>query len=142
MVCSKCFKLHSQCQFAEEELPREPQERLSYSRPPPIAQNQWGGLHSPRGVVDLCPCIKLTIGKRRSTIAYLRTVGVHSTVRPVNGPRCCHECRKCYKDIEIQVKVNPFLRQDGELGADLLLFLDREDASGSFLDRPNRLSLQ
>lgn len=66
----------------------------------------------PSGIVDLCPCIKLTIGRKRAIEAWLQEkedkAQYLGNQRPAAG-FWWHTCRHTYGDIEIQVHIGIFL---------------------------------
>lgn len=117
MLCSQCFKLHPSSQFPEAQLLRDPHERSCCSRWPCTVANGFGRLQSLAGIVDLCPCIKLTAGMRRNLVDHLRMVGVPSkTAHQVKNPGIWHKRRHLYKDVEVRIEIDTFLRQDKNLG--------------------------
>ena len=79
----------------------------------------------PRGIVDLCPCIKLTPGKKRTLLGYLQQRhqeqehrglrGVGTYLPPASGP-WWHECRAVYSTGPVGIKIHPFLLENGGLG--------------------------
>lgn len=114
-LCSCCLKFHPKGQFPEAELRLPPEKRACRSRPPLTAENGWGNWGWPMGIVNLCPCLKLTPGTRQRLRAYVRGAG-GLTANAALAPPWWHQCRKVYGDVEIQVALNPFVCQDGALG--------------------------
>ena len=68
--------------------------------------------HSPRGVIDVCPCHKLTPGKKRRVLTKLRTLE-----QSQDNQRWWHMCRHIYGDITLEIKLG-FISfgEDAELG--------------------------
>lgn len=114
-LCSCCLKFHPKAQFPEAELRLPPEKRACRSRPPLTAEDGWGNRGWPMGIVDLCPCVKLTPGTRQRLRGYLRGAGGLTANAALAAP-WWHQCRKVYGDIEIQVALNPFVCQNGALG--------------------------
>ena len=119
-LCSECFTLHPRQMFTEYQksiVPwlkdyykskgsdfrscRHGRKNLCSERKPSFA---------PSGIVDLCPCIKMTFGKKRQIEARLRE-DVRKTCG--NGRPAAdfwwHECRHIYGDIELGLRIGLFL---------------------------------
>ena len=127
LLCFDCFMLHPRHAFVKPKTPlvswlkscgglldsQSPPRSCRYlSRATP---NQEAGSFSLSGVVDICPCVRLTPAKRDRVHA-LRNLLTQ------NGPygenlRYGHSCLQFYDDIELKINLTPFLyEQDGELG--------------------------
>ena len=117
LLCSECFTLHPKSMFAEFQKSIVPWLKDYYGsccsdfrtcrhwrKVPGVETRET---YSPSGVVDLCPCIKLTIGKKRLIEAWLR-----EKARSNRSPAAdfwWHECRHVYGAIEIDTKIGLFL---------------------------------
>ena len=115
-LCSECFTLHPPKMF------------LSWMMSPLKSCSQFGKASSrtcrgwrqplcsishyasaPTGIVDLCPCIKLTIGKKRQIIARLREgKKFHADGRPA-ADFWWHECRQIYGNVQMELRIGLFL---------------------------------
>jgi hypothetical protein len=66
-------------------------------------------LYYPSGVVDLCPCTKLTMGKKRQIVnRLLENARMDNKVRPA-ADFWWHMCRHVYNDIELKLQIGLFL---------------------------------
>ena len=121
-LCSECFTLHP------------PQMFTSWMVPPLESCSQFGKASSrtcrewrqslcaipryalaPTGIVDLCPCIKLTIGKKRQIVARLREEErVHADGRPA-ADFWWHECRQIYGNVQMELRIGLFLYDGTEV---------------------------
>ena len=123
LLCFDCFKLHPRHAFLKTKTPLVPWLKscggLLELRSPPrscrylsrATPNQEAGF-SPCGIVDLCPCVRLTPAKRDSIHA---TLEIPTQTRP--NLRYGHSCVQVYDDIELQINVTSVIFQkDGELG--------------------------
>lgn len=107
-LCSKCLKLHPRNAFSSRELRRKPDSRTC----------NIGNL---AGIVDLCPCKKLTfrdkldladhIRVRQTTLEALHS---ESTNEPENR-YCWHTCTEQYGPTELKTSLFPELDYDGQL---------------------------
>ena len=79
----------------------------------------------PRGIVELCPCIKLTTSRKRTLLAHLHDRSQEQDNRGLRGmgtcstPKCgpwWHECRAVYSTGVVDTKLHPYLLANGELG--------------------------
>ena len=80
----------------------------------------------PRGIVDLCPCIKLTQGKKSTLVDYLERHkehreqerpclrGIGTCLPPASGP-WWHECRAVFSTGMVYTKIHPYLLEAGGL---------------------------
>lgn len=124
LLCFDCFKLHPRHAFRKPKKLLVPClksfRKLFGVRSPPRScrylsrstQNQQAGSFSLSGIVDICPCARLTPAKRDLVHAEL-------AIRAQNGPnlRYRHSCIQVYDDIELQITLTAILfRKDGELG--------------------------
>ena len=119
-LCSECFTLHPRKMFAQYQKSIVPWLKDYYkSKGSDFRSCRHGRKNlcsqrkisfAPSGIVDLCPCIKLTIGKKRQIEARLRE-GVRKTCS--NGRPAAdfwwHKCRHIYGDIEIELQIGLFL---------------------------------
>lgn len=124
LACSDCFVLHPAQWFGQTEVAVWPLKRSwPQCRPPTLDHLPRSKV--PRGIVDLCPCIKLTQGKKRTLLAYLqqrhqeqehgglRSIGTY--LPPPNGP-WWHECRALCSTGLVDTKLHPYLLENGGLG--------------------------
>lgn len=106
-ACSKCLKLHPRSAFPPRELRRIPEDRTCI-------------LGSLAGVVDLCPCKKLTfhdkvelveiLKLRRRTVAFLV-----SQFGGVNERFCWHSCTENYGSTQLRIEIYPELDVEDRL---------------------------
>lgn len=124
LACSDCFILHPAQWFGQTEVAVWPLKRSwPQCRPPTLDHLPRSKV--PRGIVDLCPCIKLTQGKKRTLLAYLQQRhqeqehpglrGVGACLPPASGP-WWHECRAVYSTGLVGTKLHPYLLENGGLG--------------------------
>lgn len=124
-LCSECFMLHPKCMFAEYEKSIVPWHKEYYrshgsdfrscrqGRKERCVEDRNAWL--PSGIVDLCPCIKITIGRKRLLEAWLREKKARSSAG--DGPAAdfwWHECRHAYGDIDIEARIGLFLYDGAE----------------------------
>ena len=127
LLCFDCFMLHPRHVFVKPKTPlvhwlKSCGGLLDYQSPPRSCRylsrttpNQEGSSFSLSGVVDLCPCVRLTPAKRDCVCAHRDDI-------IQNGPRGRnnhggHSCLQIYDDIELKIKlVSFFYEQDGGLG--------------------------
>ena len=124
-LCAYCFKLHPPQEFAPKELFRK-----SHSRRCRIwAHISW--IKPPLGIVDVCPCIKLTVRDKIKLEKILRNFPgstgergneplvsnnpVTALCPPSGDEFWWHECRQTYGSLELTTKVKPLLGRCGEL---------------------------
>lgn len=107
-ACSKCLKLHPRDAFPPKELKKKPEQRTC-------------SLGEYAGVVDLCPCKKITFRdktdlvdlltvRRRSITALTQQFGDR-----VNQRFCWHSCLSKYGSTELKVELYPELDDDDNL---------------------------
>lgn len=124
LACSDCFVLHPAQWFGQTELAVWPLKRSwPQCRPPELEHLSRNKI--PRGVVELCPCIKLTQSKKRTMLAYLQrrpqaqehrgSRGIGTPFPPASGP-WWHECRAFHSTIVVETKLHPYLLKNGGLG--------------------------
>ncbi|EAW08658.1 uncharacterized protein ACLA_095910 [Aspergillus clavatus NRRL 1] len=107
-ACSKCLKLHPRSAFSSRELRRKPEDRTC----------MLGDL---AGIVDLCPCKKLTfrdkldlielLKVRQKSVAALESqfgTGVHQRF-------CWHSCIENYGSTKLQIEIFPELDDEDQL---------------------------
>lgn len=123
--CSVCSKLHPAHDFLPEELHKRAHRREGTNEAP------RGMDRRPSGVVEVCPCIKLSArGKNKlekNLQIFLGLSGekkdeqlgssnsISGLCPPARDKFWWHECRKTYRDVELTTKVRPSLKPDGEL---------------------------
>lgn len=124
LACSDCFVLHPAQWFGQIEVAVWP---LNFSwpqcRPPNLKHLSRDRVA--RGIVELCPCVKLTPSKKRTLLADLQRRsqeqesrglrGIETCSAPNNGP-WWHECRAVYRTGVVETKIHPYLLVNGELG--------------------------
>ncbi|PYH98864.1 F-box domain protein [Aspergillus ellipticus CBS 707.79] len=108
-ACSKCLKLHPRSSFAPRELRRESEERAC-------------NLGNSAGVVDLCPCKKLTfqdkielaelLRVRRKSIAAL-AMQFGDGVKQQRF--CWHTCTEDYGSTQLKIEIYPDLDDEDQL---------------------------
>ena len=126
--CSDCFVLHPCHAFVRPKMALMPWlksccgGRFGSQSPPRscrylsrAAPDRVAGSLSLSGIVDLCPCVRLTPAKRERVCADRDKI-------TQNGPfgknsRYGHTCLHVYDDIELKINITPFFyKQDGGLG--------------------------
>lgn len=107
-ACSKCLKLHPRDAFHAKELKRK-------------AENRTCNLGEHAGVVDLCPCKKLTFRDKADLVELLKVrrklvaaLAMQSGDR-VNQRFCWHSCTARYGSTELRIELYPELDQDDNL---------------------------
>ena len=114
-LCFDCFNLHS---YTVKHPPlyrlvenvfgrwlthvslsvRRPQPKTwSCSRLPPTERSMWA-FELLAGVVDLCPCIKLTPARKLKLESEVRA-------RPQDFRSCWHECEHRYADVQLRIQI-------------------------------------
>ncbi|KAL8658365.1 MAG: hypothetical protein Q9202_007575 [Teloschistes flavicans] len=118
--CSECLSLHPKHMFAEYERSIAPWLTQYYKAKASEYRSCRHGRRSlcrgrhpafwPSGIVDLCPCIKLTIGQKLQLEAKLAD-HVHYQGRSAHSEAesWSHECRHTYGAIDIAVRIRFFL---------------------------------
>ncbi|KAJ5545427.1 hypothetical protein N7461_007731 [Penicillium sp. DV-2018c] len=107
-LCSKCLKLHPRAAFASKELRRKPENRTC-------------NLGELAGVVDLCPCKKLTFRDKLDLAYHIRVRQVtldalRSEFGDAVGDRYCwHTCTEQYGPTELKTSLFPELNEDNQL---------------------------
>lgn len=128
LLCDDCFILHpvQALQLAEKELPPiQPGQKKKYydnlmnnptaSKPRtcrslvPKTPGQPNGSHSPIGIVDLCPCTKLTPAKRSRLIVPDMLLDNHYDIKDIEHR---HECNNKYGDTALVISHFPFFLED------------------------------
>ncbi|KAJ5663670.1 hypothetical protein N7507_004401 [Penicillium longicatenatum] len=107
-LCSKCLKLHPRSAFSSRELRHKPDDRTC-------------NLGELAGIVDLCPCKKMTyrdklkladdLQVRKTTLDALGTE-YGSTV---SNRYCWHKCTEQYGPTGLTVSLFPELNEEGQL---------------------------
>lgn len=106
--CSGCLKLHPRSAFTSRELKRKPEDRVC-------------NLGELAGVVDLCPCRKLTFQDKMDLIELLKlrqqSIGLLN-VQFGNGVKerfCWHSCTQDYGSTVLNISIYPELDQEDKL---------------------------
>ncbi|KAL3457817.1 cohesin loading factor-domain-containing protein [Aspergillus heterothallicus] len=108
-ACSKCLKLHPRSFFPPRELRRKSDDRTC-------------NLGNLAGVVDLCPCKKITFRDkvelmellkiRRRSVAVLTSQFGHAAARE---RFCWHSCTENYGDTQLKIEIYPELDDEDQL---------------------------
>ncbi|KAJ5475904.1 hypothetical protein N7475_001633 [Penicillium sp. IBT 31633x] len=107
-LCSKCLKLHPRAAFSPRELRRKPENRIC----------NIGDL---AGVVDLCPCKKLTFRDKLDLVDWVRVrqatlKSLQSEFKnAVDNNYCWHTCSEQYGPTELTTSLFPELNADNQL---------------------------
>jgi len=107
-ACSGCLKLHPRSAFTSRELKRKPEDRVC-------------NLGELAGVVDLCPCRKLTYQDKMDLIELLRLRQQSISLLNAqfgNGVRerfCWHSCTQDYGSTVLNISIYPELDQQDKL---------------------------
>ncbi|KAL4780540.1 cohesin loading factor-domain-containing protein [Aspergillus varians] len=106
-ACSKCLKLHPRSAFPPRELRRRPEDRTCI-------------LGSLAGVVDLCPCKKLTFHDKVELIELLKirrnsTALLAMQFGGVEERFCWHSCAESYGSTQLKIEIFPELDDEDEL---------------------------
>ena len=146
LLCFDCFKLHPRHVFGKPKTPLVPWLKscgglFDYQSPPRscrylsrVMPKQEASSFSLSGVVDLCPCVRLTPAKRNRVCAARNAI-------TQNGPRgknnrFGHSCLQFYDDMELKIILTPFFyEQDGGLGFSFQYRLKRPIDSSSVCPR-------
>ncbi|KAI4217786.1 MAG: hypothetical protein LQ349_009028, partial [Xanthoria aureola] len=116
LLCSECFTLHPKRMFAPYRKSIVPWLRHYYEAHDSDFRTcrHWRGLRSrpafsPSGIVELCPCVKMTVGKKRLLEAWLRQKQGRWKKQGPAADFWWHECRHVDGAIEIETKIGLFL---------------------------------
>ncbi|RAH80240.1 hypothetical protein BO86DRAFT_449185 [Aspergillus japonicus CBS 114.51] len=108
-ACSKCLKLHLRSSFPPRELRRKSDDRAC-------------NLGNSAGIVDLCPCKKLTFQDKTDLVQLLKTRqrSVDAlTLQFGSGIQqqrfCWHSCKENYGSTQLEIAIYPELDQDNLL---------------------------
>ncbi|RHZ52647.1 hypothetical protein CDV55_103004 [Aspergillus turcosus] len=107
-ACSKCLKLHPRDAFSSRELRRKPEDRACL-------------LGNFAGIVDLCPCKKLTFRDKFDLVELLkvRQLSVAALQSQFGGSIqqrfCWHSCSKDYGPTQLQIEIFPELDNQDQL---------------------------
>lgn len=107
-ACSRCLKLHPRGAYSARELKRKSEDRIC-------------NLGSMTGIVDLCPCKKLTYRDKLDLIDLLKvrqqTVPMLASQTGPGVPErfCWHSCTENYGSTELKVALYPQLDTDDRL---------------------------
>ncbi|KAJ5826181.1 hypothetical protein N7474_003319 [Penicillium riverlandense] len=107
-LCSKCLKLHPRAAFLPRELRRKPDNRTC----------NVGEL---AGIVDLCPCKKLTFRDKMDLVDHLRVRQVTLAAlnsqfgNSVTDRYCWHSCTEQYGPTELKVALFPEINEENQL---------------------------
>lgn len=108
-ICSRCLKLHPRNTFSLRELQRKPEARKC-------------NLGDLAGIVDLCPCKKLTFRDKLDLVDHLhsrkKSMALMADPFYSNGasePYCWHSCIVDYGSIEIRSDIFPMLDENDGL---------------------------
>jgi len=128
-LCSECFTLHPRQMFAEYEKSAAPWLKDYYKIKASDFRSCRHGrknlcdmpltAYAPSGIVDLCPCVKMTIGKKRRIEARLREDkrSTHGDDRPA-AVFWWHKCRHIYGDIDLELQIGFFLYDEPDPNRD------------------------
>lgn len=107
-ACSKCLKLHPRAAFSARDLRRKAEQRTC-------------DLGELAGIVDLCPCKKLTFQDKMGLVEHLRVrkitlKALQSQFGDKIGDRYCwHSCTEQYGPTELKVALFPELDDEDQL---------------------------
>ncbi|RHZ45777.1 uncharacterized protein CDV56_103559 [Aspergillus thermomutatus] len=107
-ACSKCLKLHPRGAFSSRELRRKPEDRACM-------------LGNFAGIVDLCPCKKLTFRDKLDLVELLKVrqrsiAALESQFGAgVQQRFCWHSCSKDYGPTQLQIEIFPELDDEDQL---------------------------
>ncbi|KAL4898531.1 cohesin loading factor-domain-containing protein [Aspergillus ambiguus] len=107
-ACSNCLKLHPRSAFPSRELRRKAEERTCH-------------LGGSAGVVDLCPCKKLTYRDALDLVELLKmrqkSVDVLSAQfgNGVQNRFCWHSCTENYGSTQLEIEIFPELNEHDQL---------------------------
>ncbi|KAJ5491705.1 hypothetical protein N7539_003272 [Penicillium diatomitis] len=107
-ACSKCLKLHPRAAFSSRELRRKSDHRSC-------------NLGDLAGIVDLCPCKKLTFRDKLDLVDHLRVRRVSvEALRTHFGDKvgdryCWHSCTETYGPTQLKISIYPELDETDQL---------------------------
>ncbi|CAG8907129.1 unnamed protein product [Penicillium salamii] len=107
-LCSKCLKLHPRDAFSARELRRKPENRTC-------------NIGELAGIVDLCPCKKLTFRDKLDLADHMRIRQVTLQALKlefggaVNDCYCWHTCTEQYGPTELKTSLYPELDENDQL---------------------------
>ncbi|OQE21627.1 hypothetical protein PENSTE_c011G01713 [Penicillium steckii] len=107
-ACSKCLKLHPRAAFSSREIRRKADIRTC-------------NLGELAGIVDLCPCKKLTFRDKLDLIDHLQirriSLGALKTQfgSMVSDDSCWHSCTEKYGPTTLKVSLYPEMNEGGQL---------------------------
>ncbi len=106
-ACAKCLKLHPRSAFPPRELRRKPEDRTCI-------------LGNLAGIVDLCPCKKLTFRDKVELVELLeirrKSVGLlTSQFGGVQERFCWHSCSQTYGSTQMKIEIYPELDDEDQL---------------------------
>ncbi|CAI7632548.1 unnamed protein product [Penicillium manginii] len=107
-TCSKCLKLHPRTAFSSREIRRK-------------AENRTCNVGELAGIVDLCPCKKLTFRDKLDLIDHLRVRKI--SLRALNSQfgntvsdrYCWHSCTEQYGPTQLKMSLFPELNEEDQL---------------------------
>lgn len=120
-ACSKCLILHPREAFSTKELRRLPETRVCH----------FGDL---AGIVDICPCKKLTFQGKLRLVEELKTrIMLAEIPSSISGSRVrerylWHSCAVSYGSTDIQINIFPELEESGNLSirTEYRMFVERD----------------
>lgn len=109
LACSRCLKLHPRAEFPPKELRRSPSTRVC-------------NLGELAGLVDLCPCVKLTFQDKAKLVKHLKDremltrlpasiFGSHN----YDERYLWHSCTTSYGSTDLKISIYPELDEEGRL---------------------------
>ncbi|KKK21737.1 hypothetical protein ARAM_005691 [Aspergillus rambellii] len=107
-ACSKCLKLHPRSFFPSRELRRKPEDRTC-------------NLGNLAGVVDLCPCKKLTFRDKIDLVELLKVRQKSIALLEsqfgsgVQERFCWHDCTESYGSTQLKIEIYPELDAEDQL---------------------------
>lgn len=107
-ACSRCLKLHPRSAFSPRELKRNKEDRIC-------------NLGELTGLVDLCPCKKLTFRDKMDLVDLLKmrqqSIGLlNAQFGKTNRQRFCwHSCTQQYGSTELSIDIFPELDEEDKL---------------------------
>lgn len=143
LLCFDCFILHPAHVFVKPQKPLVPWLKdffglcEDHSQPRSCRNQSYAtavqktGTYTPIGVVDICPCAKITLGKKHRIEAIL-----YSLDRDQYWGHWLHQCQYVYDDIELQIKFRYVpCDSDDELGAHINYYRTSPSGSSSVCPR-------
>ncbi|PYI10828.1 hypothetical protein BO78DRAFT_403876 [Aspergillus sclerotiicarbonarius CBS 121057] len=108
-ACSRCLKLHPRSSFPARELKRKPEDRSC-------------NLGSSAGIVDLCPCKKLTFHDKMELVELLKireksmnALAMQFGASIKQQRFCWHNCTENYGSTQLDIEIYPELDDEGQL---------------------------